>query len=431
MTTPGNASHPLHLIPLIHNPPAHPRWPAYSTFGAVIPVGPIQRSYEASWLSHIVRNGNGGSGSYLVNNDGEEGEVWTVRLQGNGGQMVFNKIHSVPSNGAAPSYSHLTRDGKHLITVDVSKNVISGSRQNTSPTITLFRVTSTSLSVVQQLALPRSVHSSQSTIAHPHHIAQHPVIDDIIYITDADSNVLYTLKMSPELHVVKTTPVGMHGVGPRNSVVTPDGTDLFLSFQTSSNIAILPLSPDGMVLPDTDVYTTSTLPPELHEQYPTDSERAENLASSDILLHGETLFVANRRIVGPVPALPPTRAKRVYTQTGMRYFEHGTAAGGDTLAMFRVEVDAATNSTQLELQGHIQLGCYRPHELMVVKGDRDFLGVTCNGMDGVGGGVVLLDVLGGEIRVPRRSMETVRPPTWPVIGRWATEDGVWGIAEVI
>jgi hypothetical protein len=104
------------------------------------------------------------------------------------------------------------------------------------------------------------------------------------------------------------------------------------------------------------------------------------------------------------------------------------------LAVFRISQNprAMSDPPSIELEGHVELGCFRPRELIVVKGDRDYLGVTCNGIEGVGAGVVLLDILAEENPnlKERKRYEGFKPPAWPVVGRWATDEEVWGIAGV-
>ena len=164
------------------------------------------------------------------------------------------------------------------------------------------------------------------------------------------------------------------------------GKAYFLSYQISSTIMALPLDRHNL-LQHTNTHPIYTLPPEIIDSdAPTSDGRIIHL-SSDILLLQDQLLVANRRTVGPY--LPITHR--------------------DTIGIFN------TRKSRLTPAGHIQTGCWKPRELLLVKRDRhDLVAVTCNGEEGEGAGVVLFDPASG----------------YREVGRWDSGMSVFGIVGV-
>lgn len=183
-----------------------------------------------------------------------------------------------------------------------------------------------------------------------------------------------------------------------------------MSFQQSSTVIPFPLTPEGLIArpPAASSQSSLTLAARLHHRTKEQIERT--FASSDVLLHGRTLLVANRQVIGPYSPLADG-------------LSGDSPVGGDTLAVFHAVRTGKGDkqSTGLNLIGHIELGCWQPREMAILAGpERDFVAVTCNGAKGAGGGVVILDPLyvpsgdlEAEARKQRRDI-----PSWPIIDRW-------------
>lgn len=122
-----------------------------------------------------------------------------------------------------------------------------------------------------------------------------------------------------------------------------------------------------MLQSPTTAAISSLPPPALSEQRDHSSATPINI-SSDVLLFDNPLLVANRRVKERYPAY--------------------VGDAEDTIAVFEPLFDS------IELRGHIHTGCWKPREMMRVRGNGkdDHLAVTCNGQSGQGGGVILVDM---------------------------------------
>lgn len=144
------------------------------------------------------------------------------------------------------------------------------------------------------------------------------------------------------------------------------GRTYFLSFQTSSSVIAIPLDRrQRLQTPSTP--SVRSLPRELLEEGISTPNNEPIHISSDIHLFGSLLLVANRRVKGPYPPL--------------------AGESGDTIAVFD------TADGQIAPKGHISTGCWKPREMMRVRGEStDYLAITCNGQSAEGGGVVIVDL---------------------------------------
>jgi 6-phosphogluconolactonase (cycloisomerase 2 family) len=102
----------------------------------------------------------------------------------------------------------------------------------------------------QALGLPRPTWIDQSTSPHPHHIAQHPRDSRTFYVPDLGYNVVYVLRetrsrVKTSLGVVQTFDTKAYGQGPRNGVVSQNGTSCSILWALlMSRENVFPFFPD-------------------------------------------------------------------------------------------------------------------------------------------------------------------------------------------
>jgi hypothetical protein len=116
VTTPSNTSYPLHYIPL-DLAPGH----ALAAQPVSIALPPNTRQS----ISHILHH-HGRSDLFYVNNEVKPGSILTGKLtsQGEHNQLQLDLEGQIPSQGDLPAHTIITRDGKRLLAVNVSRRSI-------------------------------------------------------------------------------------------------------------------------------------------------------------------------------------------------------------------------------------------------------------------------------------------------------------------
>jgi 6-phosphogluconolactonase (cycloisomerase 2 family) len=228
VTTPTNSSYPLHYISLDSIHGRLKSTPVAAHFG--------QGRQSISHLVGHPRRDN----LFYVNNEVTPGSIIMGTIQGMRNSSNVNlSIHSQgPSQGDEPAYSLVTRDGQHLIAINVGSyphRQVSADEQYGSPTAALYSIEAGGqLQLRQTISLPRPTWHDNTVAPHPHHIAQHPRDSRTFYIPDLGYNVVYVLrqtrnKAKTSLDVVQIFDTRKYGGGPRNGVVSHDGMCLELA----------------------------------------------------------------------------------------------------------------------------------------------------------------------------------------------------------
>jgi hypothetical protein len=120
VTTPSNTSYPLHYIPLD------------LTQGHALEARPLALGINPGAkqsVSHIVKH-HGRHDRVYITNEVSPGSVLTGRLTDEGDQdgLLLKLENDLPSQGDLPAHTIITRDGKHLLVVNVSPLMTSDVR---------------------------------------------------------------------------------------------------------------------------------------------------------------------------------------------------------------------------------------------------------------------------------------------------------------
>lgn len=240
ITTPSNSTYPLHYLPLDYGPKFH-RTARYPTLGAVSPIRPEHGANDgtAKFPTHIFRHG---SDEYIATNEVKEpGHIWRIELdlgEEEGSVGEYELLQFIWSAGSQPAYALKTRDGKYVVSVNVSPACIAVTRESglltcifpqqyESDVVAVHKFAkSKELEAVQKIRLPRPRGVPMSAPSHPHQVTQHPT-KDLFYVPDLGHNTIHVLALrsglSSPLQIVQSWLVDTGGRGPRHGVVTPDG----------------------------------------------------------------------------------------------------------------------------------------------------------------------------------------------------------------
>ena len=332
------------------------------------------------FLSHITPLARAGS-VYVVTNEVQNGSVLKVRVRASsesdecGARATLLAV--APTGGDEPCFAIVDRTSRYLIVVNYG-----------SPTVSIIRLSDFSLQ--HTLIVPRN-----GSISHPHHVVLHPTRKDVVFVTDLGQNLIHTLEIDRNrLEYQDTWSSGDGGPkGIRHGVFDHRRENLYLTYQNSAAILSVPFHSS---LGDPSYPSVSTLPPSL-------SSLDGKMDASDIhVLPSGLIVTLNRQISPPFPSLQLGELSRA-------------PLGGDTLAMFTPHEGGGLVS-----QGHVELGCYQPREILDVSVDgAEAVMITCVGGNGQHPGV-------RRVEFGRDELEGL--PLGRVTHFWETDSAVMGIA---